>query len=151
MHQVFDITRTSRKLLSQFLDDYTLEQLNTIPHGFSNNLIWNIGHIIVVQQMLVYNLSELPMMISSEIVDKYKKGTKPEHDVTQAGVDEIRSLLFETINQTKADYNSKVFKNYREYPTSSGFIIKNAEDAMAFNYYHEGIHFGVMMMIRKFV
>ena len=151
MHQVFDITRTSRKLLSQFLDDYTLEQLNTIPHGFSNNLIWNIGHIIVVQQMLVYNLSELPMMISSEIVDKYKKGTKPEHDVTQAEVDEIRSLLFETINQTKADYNSKVFKNYREYPTSSGFIIKNAEDAMAFNYYHEGIHFGVMMMIRKFV
>ena len=151
MHQVFDITRTSRKLLSQFLDNFTLEQLNTIPHGFNNNLIWNIGHIIVVQQMLVYNLSELPMMISSEMVDKYKKGTKPEHDATQAEVDEIRSLLFETINQTKADYNSKVFKNYREYPTSSGFIIKNAEDAMAYNYYHEGMHLGVMMTIRKFV
>lgn len=151
MHQVFDITRTNRKLLSQFLNDYTLEQLNTIPHGFNNNLIWNIGHIIVVQQMLVYNLSELPMMISSEMVDKYKKGTKPEHDVTQTEVDEMRSLLFETINQTKADYNSKVFKNYSEYLLSSGFIIKNAEDAMAYNYYHEGMHLGVMMTIRKFV
>ena len=101
--------------------------------------------------MLVYNLSELPMMIASEMVDRYKKGTKPQHDVTQSELDAIRSLLFETINQTKADYNSKVFKNYREYPTSSGFIIKNAEDAMAYNYYHEGMHLGVMMTIRKFV
>jgi hypothetical protein len=30
------------------------EQLNTIPEGYNNNLIWNIAHIIVVQQMLVY-------------------------------------------------------------------------------------------------
>jgi hypothetical protein len=28
--------------------------------GYSNNLIWNIAHIIVVQQMLVYKLSGLP-------------------------------------------------------------------------------------------
>jgi len=53
MNQTFDITRKSRKLLSQFLEDYTLEQLNAIPEGFSNNLIWNLVHIVVVQQMLV--------------------------------------------------------------------------------------------------
>jgi hypothetical protein len=41
--------------------------------GYSNNLIWNIAHIIVVQQMLVYKLSGLPMMISDEMVDKYKR------------------------------------------------------------------------------
>ena len=54
MHQTFDITRTSRKIISQLLQDFTLEQLNTIPEGFNNNIIWNIGHIVVVQQMLVY-------------------------------------------------------------------------------------------------
>lgn len=151
MHQVFDITQTSRKVLSQFLDNHPLEQLNTIPHGFKNNLIWNIGHIIVVQQMLVYNLSGLPMMVSDEMIATYKKGTKPEHEVTQAEVDAMRSLLFETINQTQADFNNKIFKNYREFSTMSGFIIKNAEDAMAFNYYHEGVHTGIMMGIRKFV
>jgi hypothetical protein len=41
-----------------------------IPEGYSNNLIWNIAHIIVVQQMLVYKLSGLPMMISDEMVEK---------------------------------------------------------------------------------
>ena len=151
MHQTFDITRISRKVLAQFLQHYTLEQLNKVPEGFNNNLIWNIGHILVVQQMLVYNLSGLPMMVSAEMVSNYKKGTKPEADVSQDEVDEIQSLLFETINQTKMDYNNKIFKNFNEFTTMTGFTIKNVEDALSFNYYHEAVHTGIMMSIRKFI
>jgi hypothetical protein len=151
MHQVFEITRLSRKIIAEYLEHYTLEQLNKVPEGFNNNLIWNIGHIVVVQQMLVYNLSGLPMMVSQEMVDKYKRGSKPEHHVSQAEVDEIRSLLFETINQTKADLNSKIFKTYTEFTTLSGFTMRNVEDALAFNYYHEAMHIGMMMSIRKFI
>ena len=151
MHQVFEITRLSRKIIAEYLEHYTLEQLNKVPEGFNNNLIWNIGHIVVVQQMLVYNLSGLPMMVSQEMVEKYKRGTKPEHLISQAEVDEIRSLLFETINQTKADLNSKIFKTYTEFTTLSGFTVRNVEDALAFNYYHEAMHIGMMMSIRKFI
>ncbi|WP_298221493.1 DinB family protein [Flavobacterium sp.] len=151
MHQVFEITRTSRKVLAGFLENYSLEQLNKVPEGFNNNLIWNIGHIIVVQQMLVYKLSGLPMMVSNEMLEKYKRGTKPESEVSQAEVDEIQSLLFETINQTKADFNANIFKTYNEFTSLSGFTMRNAEDAMAFNYYHEAMHIGMMMSLRKFV
>jgi hypothetical protein len=151
MHQVFDITRLSRKIVAEYLQNYSLEQLNKVPEGFNNNLIWNIGHIVVVQQMLVYNLSGLPMMVSQEMVEKYKRGSKPENLVSQAEVDEIRSLLFETINQTKADLNSKIFKTYTEFTTLSGFTMRNVEDALAFNYYHEAMHIGMMMSIRKFI
>lgn len=151
MHQVFEITRLSRKIIAEYLEHYTLEQLNKVPEGFNNNLIWNIGHIVVVQQMLVYNLSGLPMMVSQEMVEKYKRGSKPEHHVSQVEVDEIRSLLFETINQTKADLNSKIFKTYTEFTTLSGFTMRNVEDALAFNYYHEAMHIGMMMSIRKFI
>jgi hypothetical protein len=151
MNNTFYITRTSRKILSQFLENYTLDQLNKIPEGYSNNLIWNIGHIVVVQQMLVYKLSGLPMMISDEMVNAYKKGSKPEHNATQAEVDEIKSLLLKTINQTEVDFANKIFKNFQEYPTSVGYTIKSAEDAMSFNYFHEGLHIGIMMSIRKFL
>ena len=151
MDQTLDITRTSRKMLSQFFDNYTVEQLNVIPEGFSNNLIWNLGHVVVAQQMLVYKLSGLPMMVSDEMVEKYKKGTKPEHEVTQAEVDEIKALLFDTITQTQADFENKIFKNYAEYTTSPGYVLKNAKDAMTFNSFHEGLHLGVMMSIGKLV
>ena len=151
MQQTFDITRTSRKLLSQFLEKHTLEQLNAIPEGFNNNLIWNIAHIVVVQQMLVYKLSGLPMMISDEMVDKYKKGSKPEHDATQAEADEIKELLLKTIDQTETDFENKMFENYQQYPTSTGFTLNNAGDAMSFNYFHEGIHLGVILSIKKYI
>ena len=151
MNQTFSITENSRNTLAKFLYGYTLDQLNTIPEGYSNNLIWNIGHIVVVQQMLVYKLSGLPMIISDEMVEKYKRGTKPEQDATQADIDEIQSFLLETIHQTKADYENKVFNSFQEFTTMTGFTIKTAEDAMAFNVYHEAIHTGVIMSIRKFI
>ncbi|MBF2707371.1 DinB family protein [Flavobacterium soyangense] len=151
MQQTFDITNTSRKIVFQFLGNHTLEQLNKIPEGYSNNLIWNIAHIVVTQQLLVYKLSGLPMMVSDELIQKYMKGTKPEHNATQAEVDEIKSLLFKTIDQTKEDFDNKVFKNYQEYPTSTGFVLKNAEDAMIFNNFHEGLHIGIMLCLRKFL
>jgi hypothetical protein len=151
MQQIFEITRTGRKIISQILQNHSLEQLNKIPEGYSNNLIWNIGHIVVVHQMLVYKLSGLPMMVSDDLVEKYMKGTKPEQNATQEEVDEIKELLFETLDQTENDLKNMVFERYQEYPTSTGFVIKNAVDAMGFNYFHEGIHIGIMMGLKRFL
>ncbi len=151
MNQLFTITETSRHMVSKILENHSLEQLNKIPEGFSNNLIWNIAHVVVTQQLLVYKLSGLPMMVSDELIEKYKKGTKPEQVATQAEVDEIKSLLFTAIEKTKEDYADGIFKNYNEYPTSTGFVLKSVEDAMAFNNFHEGLHIGILMSLRKFV
>jgi DinB superfamily len=151
MNSILEITRTSRKMIAPFIENYTLEQLNTIPAGFSNNLIWNIAHVVVTQQLLVYKLSGLTMNVSDEMVEKYKKGTKPEQDATQAEVDEIKALLSQTIDQTAVDLDNKIFENFTEYPTSTGFILKSAKDAMAFNNFHEGLHIGILMSIRKFI
>jgi molybdopterin-biosynthesis enzyme MoeA-like protein len=150
METTFDINETSRKLLLTFLENHTLENLNAIPEGFSNNLIWNIGHIIVVQQMLVYKLSGLPM-ISDEMVEKYKKGSKPEHSVTQNEVEEMKVLLFSTLEKTKKDYAENLFQNYTEFTSMTGFTVKSAVAAIEFNNYHEAIHTGIMMQIRKFI
>lgn len=151
MGDTFAITRTSRKIIAGFLENYSLEQLNLVPPGFNNNLIWNIAHIVVVQQMLVYNLSGLPMMVSEEMVNAYKRGTRPEGAVSQEEVEKIKILLTQTIDQTEKDFASGIFDNYNEFTTMTGFSLKNAEDAMAFNYYHEAVHTGIMMSVRKFL
>ena len=151
MNQAFEITQQNRKILHIYLQKYSLEQLNKIPEGFSNNLIWNIGHIIVVQQLLVYKLSGLQPMVSATLISKYARGTRPESDVSQAEIDEIESLLFKTIEQTKTDLENNVFKNYHEFKNELGFTIKSAEEAIAFNYFHEATHLGIMMSIKKFL
>ena len=151
MEQTFELNRTLRKLIAPFLEELSLDQLNTIPEGFTNNLFWNIAHVVVTQQLLVYKLSGLPMLISDELVDKYKKGSKPEQAASQEDVDQIKSLLFDTIDQTQADYGSGVFTQFTEYPTSSGFVLKSVQDAMAYNNFHEGLHLGIIMSMKKIV
>nr|WP_294934168.1 DinB family protein [uncultured Flavobacterium sp.] len=151
MQSTFEINHTSRNALAKFLENYSLEQLNKIPEGFSNNLIWNIAHIVVVQQMLVYKLSGLPIVVSDEMVEKYKRGTKPESNVTQEEVDELKKLLFTTLEKAEKDFGDAIFKQYSEFTTMSGFLIKDAKAAMEFNNYHEAVHTGIMMQIRKFI
>ncbi|PWB25356.1 DinB family protein [Flavobacterium sp. HTF] len=151
MDSVFEVHKTIRSILLKILENHSLEQLNKIPPGFNNNLIWNIGHCISSQQVLVYKLSGLPTMVSEEFIAKYKKGTKPEGDVSQEEVDEIKELLSETLEKTKNDFTSGLFVDFNEYTTSMGFTLHNVQDALSFNNYHEGIHTGIAMSIRKLV
>lgn len=151
MSSVFETQKTIREILVKILDHHSLEQLNKIPHGFKNNLIWNIGHCIASQQILVYKLSGLSLHVSDELIAKYSKGTKPEADVLQEEANEIRDLLTQTLLQTEKDYNDNVFTNYNQYTTSMGFDLKNVQDALDFVSYHEGIHTGIIMSIKKFI
>ncbi|MBP4139724.1 DinB family protein [Flavobacterium geliluteum] len=151
MKSVLEVHKTLRSILIKVLDSHSLEQLNKIPNGFNNNLIWNIGHCVATQQVLVYKLSGLPTLVSDEFIEKYKKGTKPEGDVSQKEVAEIRDLLSKTAEQTEVDFNNKLFVSYNVYTTSMGFTLSNVEDGLSFNNYHEGIHTGIIMNIRKLV
>lgn len=152
MHTSLQVTIASRELFQKFIESHTLEQLNKIPDGFKNNIIWNIGHIIVTQQLLAYKLSGLAMIVTDEMVAKYQKGSAPQGSVTQEEVDAIKSLLFTTITKTQEDLDNGLFQNYMEYTVSTAnFTLKNIEDAMQFNNFHEGIHIGVILQLRKFV
>jgi glutamyl/glutaminyl-tRNA synthetase len=149
MDFTFDITLKNRAIFKSFLDNFTLEQLNKVPTNFNNNIFWNIAHTVVTQQLLVYKLSGLPTIISEELIERYKKGTKTEHEATQEEVDEIKSLLFSLIEKTQADYSNKVFKTYHNYTVSTKTELTSVEDALTFNNFHEGIHLGYILALKK--
>jgi hypothetical protein len=90
-------------------------------------------------------------MISDRMVAKYRKGTKPEEMVSQEEINEMKSLLFSTVEQTKLDFSNKIFKTYSEFTSMTGYTMTNAKEALEFNNYHEGLHLGIMMQIKKFI
>lgn len=151
MEATFRIWETSRSIYLKFLENYSLEQLNTIPAGMSNNLIWNIGHVIVSQQKLVYALSGLPMYIPDSLFEKYQNGSRPDGKTTQVEVDEIKKLLSEMVEKTKSDFENGIFKEFHPYKTKTGFYLGTLKEAIEFNNYHEGIHLGIMMSVKKFL
>ena len=145
------ILETNRKLYAGIFEKYSLDQLNKIPAGFNNNMIWNMGHIVASQQSLIYKLSSLDMHISEDFFNLYKPGTKPLRDATQAEADEIKILVTGNIDKTKADIDAGKFVTFTERQTLTGFLLSNLQDAFEFVNYHEAMHLGVIMSIRKFV
>ena len=145
----YNVTLQNRKLLSKFLEKFSLNQLNKIPEGYRNSVFWNITHTIVTQQLLVYGLSNTPFLITSELVNTYKKGTKTTHEATKEELVLIKSLLFSTIEQTKIDYENGVFENYTSYTTSLDVTLTTIEEAMSFNAFHEGIHLGYILAMKN--
>ena len=151
MDTLFKAWMTSRKLYLEFFSGYSLDQLNKIPFGFNNNLIWNIGHVIVAQQSLIYKGSNLPLYIPDEMVNLYKPGTKPTGITSQTEADELKELLISLVSKTEGDFKKEVFTTYNERTTATGFHLNTVKDAFECNNYHEGLHLGYMMCIRKFV
>ena len=149
MNCSFDIALKNRAILLKFLTDFSLDQLNEVPKGYRNSIYWNIAHVVVTQQLLVYKLSDVPMLIDADLVDAYRKGTKTEHDVTQQEVNHLKTLLFSTIEQTQKDYNSGTFKTYNQYTVSTKSTLTCFEEAIEFNNFHEGIHLGYILAMKN--
>jgi hypothetical protein len=150
MQFTFEVQQKTRGFLKNYLETLSLKELNTTPTGYSNNIIWNIGHIIVTQQLLVYKLSGLPMLVNDLLISKYMKGTKPENDATQEDINELKKLLYSTIQQTEHDYKNGKFIDFKEYILSTtGNTLTKVEEAISFNLFHEGIHFGYIMALVK--
>lgn len=147
----FYILEQTRSNILNAIKDYSIEELNTIPEGFNNNLIWNFGHVIVTQQLLCYGLSGLPMHLEDELINKYRKGSKPTDFVDEAEFELLKDKTFQLIEQTKKDYAAGIFKTYKSYTTSFNVTLNSVEEGIAFNNVHEGLHFGSILALRKLV
>ncbi|SDR66337.1 DinB superfamily protein [Polaribacter sp. KT25b] len=151
MKAQFDILRTSRNLVLKELEGLTLEQIHEIPTGFKNNIAWNVAHLVVTQQLLNYKLAGLDCLCSDELIEDYKKGTLPSKTFTEEEFEEIKDLLLGLPDTLEEDYKAGIFESFKEYPTSTGFVLTTIESAISFNNFHEGIHYGIIRSIKKIV
>ena len=150
MDFTFQVLNNTRGIFKKIIENNTLEDLNKIPDGFNNNIIWNIAHILVTEQLLAYKLSGLESSLSDEMINSYRKDTKPNSDLSQAEVDEIKDLLLPILEKTKEDYYDDVFENYNAYTVSTtGNTLKNVDEALQFAAIHEGLHYGYVLALLK--
>lgn len=149
VEKLFNITLQNRKNLLNILRNTPKDTLLKIPKGYRNNIWWNIAHVTVTQQLLVYNLSKVPMLIPKEIVDKFRKGTIPDGTSTNEEMEQIAFFLISAIERTEEDFKKGVFTDYNEYTTSAQVTLNEVGDAIAFNVFHEGLHMGAIRSLQK--
>lgn len=141
--------KTERQLILRGIENLSDEQLLKIAAGSKNNILWNLGHIIVTQQALHYTLSRLEMKIPKELASIFRTGTSPEIWKETPDIKNIKSLLIELPDKLLEDYNKGLFKEFRPYKTSTGVELNTFQDAVTFNHFHEGTHTGIILGLIK--
>lgn len=143
--------RQTRANMLGLMQGLSIEQLNAIPQGFRNNLIWNFGHVIVTQQLLCYSLSGQKPVVDKALIEAYRKGTAPDGFVDEAAYQELQRLSESALIQFETDYAQGLFQTFKLYPTSYGVELSRIEEAFQFNLAHEAMHLGTMMALKKLV
>lgn len=151
MEKYFDIMQKTRINFLQLLDGLTIEQLNKIPAGFNNNLIWNFAHLLATQQAIFYGLAGLTSNVDDQFIKRYRRYTKPESFVSTEEFENMKQN-FERAQQTFfEDYRKGTFSNFKQYTTSFGVQLNTVEDAIKFSSLHDGLHYGYAMAIKHLV
>ncbi len=133
------------------LEATTEAMADEVAVGHKNSIRWNLGHILVSQEnlMYLYGASE-PGQLPSEYNDLFKGGTKPSDWKTQPpSLDKLHSLLEE--QQTRLEnrfgehLNEKIAKPFKMGPT---FEINTIGEILNFTIWHEGLHQGAITSIK---
>jgi len=142
---VLHIFKENRRRIRDGVAGLSERQLFSIPQRFHNNIAWNVGHIVVTQQLLHYENAGLPPYVDAGLVAAMRKGTSPNDWRERPDWRHILGLLVSLPDLFEVDYAAGRFALYNEYRTSAGVVLRDIDDAIAFNDFHEGIHLGIVM------
>lgn len=149
MNEQIKMMRTTRTWLLNMIKHLSADQLNTIPAGFNNNIIWNVAHLIAAQQGVCYVRAGLKPAVEEKYFINYKPETKPGKPVDENEIETIKKLLFSSLDQFETDLSKNIFTNYTPWATRYGVEMNNIEDALRFLPFHEGLHVGYVMALKR--
>src|SRR5689334_3102911 len=149
MNEKIEIIRKTRSFLLAGINDLTNEQLNRMLPGFNNNIIWNLGHLVASQQGICYERAGLGIKVPEDFFNSYKPGSKPERSVNDAEIEQIKKLLFSSLDAFEQDYQNGLWPSYPAWTSRSGIEINSIDKAIDFIHYHEGLHSGYILTMKR--
>ncbi|WPU96408.1 DinB family protein [Mucilaginibacter sabulilitoris] len=152
MIQYLNKLEEERRLLLERTKELTVDQYNIIPPGFNNNIIWNMGHILVVSESLLYQDSPYQRPVYEFMKYRFEKGSIPDEIVGEDDIFIIRYSLQQTVQFYKMCTGME--RSGRQIPSVSNScltIISNKR--MQFLLFHEDMHYRriakLMEIVRK--
>lgn len=151
MHNQIERIKKIRLFLLDSVRDLSVDRLNEVPAGFNNNIIWNLAHLIAAQQGVCYKRSGAAPVADQKYILPFTSGTKPEQYIDSNEVAIIKDLLLSSLDLFEADYQNNVFDNYVSLTTRYGVELTNIDEAVQFLMYHEGLHTGAVIALKRLV
>ncbi|UII31162.1 DinB family protein [Fulvivirga ulvae] len=139
-----------RTMLLKNTEHLTTDQYNLVPPGFNNNIIWNMGHTLIISESLLYGSTPFKIPRHEFEIEGFKKGTKPELAIDDYGISLIRKSLSDTVPALRKLLNdaevtsSQISKSDPLHPLIS-------DKSLDFMLFHEDMHFAKIQQLLPYV
>jgi hypothetical protein len=134
--------------LPQGLDE---GQLLKVPAGLRNNILWNLGHLIVDNCDMLYRPAGLKPPHPEAFASLFSAGTSPDDWSEPPPVAEVLECSRGLADQVVRDVQAPCFRPFDPKLVVSGWPVANLEETLAYVTLHTAIHLGIMMTLRRLV
>lgn len=144
--QVFEQFRMWRNWTIELVESLEEILLDDIPKGFSNNIRWNIGHILVGWDHAIFTNLQKDRQLPLQYHSMFPSGSMPSLWVeTPPSLIELRNSLCkqqdDVIDATRGRLEVKLIEPFLHMNTIGELIL--------FQLSHEAFHAGVITSIRR--
>ena len=150
MTKYLELLENQRTALLKITEHLTADQYNLVPPEFNNNIIWNMGHTLVVTEGLLYSTIPFKIPVHEFDIEGFKKGTKPEKVFNDHGVSQIRRALSDTVTLFRK-LLSDTESARSNMPQSDPLHTLISEKSMRFVLFHEGMHLAKIEQLLLYV
>ena len=130
------------------LDD---AQLLAVPDGLSNNILWNLGHVLFYESVFIQGQSGAPSRVPESYGDLFKAGTSPADWEAPPDVGEVVERYKTQLNQTIGDFEDGKLDSFKLMKLNENMSLGTLEESLAFHCFHEGVHLGRIGTLKRLV
>lgn len=146
-----EIATFVRELTLGHAEGLTDNQLLTVPEGFSNNVLWNVGHVLYYLCAHTYGHCGQPLPLPDEYADWFKHGTTPSEWMTAPNCSEVTERAKSIMPEIRADFDAGKLDAYEAFELRPGTALVTLSEALVFHCTHEGMHIGQISTMKKFL
>lgn len=147
MRSYFEKLQNIRTALLERTKHLSVKQYNIIPPGFRNNIIWNMGHILMVSEEMLGGKYLDQHHRDKLSVYNFKKGSVPEGNISEAGILLIRDLL----KDSSSCYKILAWPETDVPPVDQALAFDISMEHLLFLIFHENLHCRSIAVLQQLI
>jgi uncharacterized damage-inducible protein DinB len=147
---LFDQFEFARNITLQVAQGITEENADLTPNGFSNTLRWQLGHIYVSVEGIVFHFAGEMPNLPVGYMELFNTGTKPsEWNITPPSVEEMLPLLTEQVKRVKETFGGRLDEKLAQPLPIGPLKLETIGELLSFASFHESEHIGIVKSLKN--
>jgi hypothetical protein len=148
---IFEQLAFIRKGTIKVIESTEESHLTIIPQGFNNHILWNYGHIFVIQERMVFPAMREPSELNEILLQLFNNKTSPANwSINPPPLNEITQLLSAQTTRIQESFKNRLDEKLVEpFTLFKSLTFNTMRDILTFTIFHEGMHLETMKMYRR--